>query len=69
MYSDTYRKLLNICLASSDALAFAKLMKEQYTAAQAAHLIYRNKIYVYELKKFMKNFEHNCKCSTVSAMW
>ena len=36
---NTYRKLLNICLASSDALAFAKLMKEQYTAAHAAHLI------------------------------
>ena len=33
------KKLLNICRASSDAREFAKLMKEQYTAAHAAHFI------------------------------
>ena len=35
----TYKKLLNICRASSDAREFAKLMNEQYTAAHAAHFI------------------------------
>lgn len=30
-------KLLSVCLVSSDALEFAKLMKEQYTAHQAHH--------------------------------
>ena len=38
----TYRKLLNICFVSSDAFELAKLMKAQYTAAQAAHFIYKN---------------------------
>lgn len=33
----TYIKLLSICLVSSDVLALAKLMNEQYTAAQAHH--------------------------------
>lgn len=33
----TYIKLLSICLVSSEVLALAKLMKEQYTAAQAHH--------------------------------
>lgn len=33
----TYIKLLSICFVSSDVLALAKLMNEQYTAAQAHH--------------------------------
>ena len=41
----TYKKLLNICRASSDAREFAKLMNEQYTAAHAAHFIYNNKVF------------------------
>ena len=40
----TYKKLLNICRASSDAREFAKLMNEQYTAAHAAHFICNNKV-------------------------
>lgn len=34
----TYRKLLNICLVSSDERELEKVMNEQYTAAHAAHL-------------------------------
>jgi len=35
---DTYMKLLKICLLSSDALEFAKLIHEQNIAHHAAHL-------------------------------
>ena len=34
----TYKKLLNICLVSSDEREFENVMKEQKTAAHAAHL-------------------------------
>lgn len=34
----THKKLLNICLVSSDEREFENIMNEQYTAAQAAHL-------------------------------
>ena len=36
----TYIKLLSICLVSSDDREFAKLINEQYTAAQAHHFIW-----------------------------
>lgn len=36
-------KLLSICLVSSDVLALAKLIKEQYTAAQAHHFSFKRK--------------------------
>ena len=35
----TYIKLLSICFVSSDDREFAKLIKEQYTAAHAHHFI------------------------------
>lgn len=34
----TYKKLLNICLVSSDERELENVMKEQKTAAHAAHL-------------------------------
>lgn len=34
----THKKLLNICLVSSDERELENIMNEQYTAAQAAHL-------------------------------
>lgn len=39
----TYIKLLNICFVSSEVREFAKLIKEQYTAAQAHHFNYKKK--------------------------
>ena len=34
----THKKLLNICLVSSDERELENIMNEQYTATQAAHL-------------------------------